>query len=226
MRDVTIRPLTPALWPDLVRLFGARGACAGCWCMFPRLPRREYLRGQGALNRRRLRGLVMRRAVHAVIAYVEGVPAAWCSFGPRASFSSLGRSRLLAPVDDRPVWSVVCFFIGRPFRRKGLAARLLEAAAAYAARRGATILEGYPHDRDRAKLPDAFAWSGLLASFTRAGFREVARRSAGRPIVRRALTGLSARPPRPDRPAGRAGAARRGGSGTSGAAGPRRRSRR
>lgn len=185
--QMAVRPLTPALWPDLVRLFGERGACAGCWCMFPRLPRKEYLAGQGPTNRRRLQRMVRRREVHAVIAYVDGEPAAWCSFGPRDSFPSLGRSRLLAPVDDRPVWSVVCFFIKRPFRRQGLSSRLLEAASEYAARRGASILEGYPHDRDRAKLPDAFAWSGLLASFDRAGFKEVERRSAGRPIVRRTL---------------------------------------
>lgn len=190
---IAIRALTPALWPDLVRLFGERGACAGCWCMFPRLPRSEYVRGQGAVNRRRLQRLVRRREIHGVLAYVDGEPAAWCSFGPRDSFSSLGRSRVLAPVDATPVWSVVCFFIKRPFRRRGLSSRLLEAAALYAARRGAPALEGYPHDRDRAKLPDAFAWSGLLASFRRAGFKEVARRSAGRPIVRRVL---ARQPPR------------------------------
>ena len=185
---IAIRPLTKARWPDLVRLFGERGACAGCWCMFPRLPRQEYLRGQGALNRRRLQALVRRGEVHGVLAYVDGEPAAWCSFGPRDSFPSLERSRILAPVDAQPVWSVVCFFIKRPYRRRGLSARLLEAAALYAARRGAPVLEGYPHDRDRARLPDAFAWNGLLASFRRAGFEEVARRSAGRPIVRRSLS--------------------------------------
>ena len=170
-----------------MRLFGERGACAGCWCMFPRLPRSEYVRGQGALNRRRLQTLVRRGGIHGLIAYVDREPAAWCSFGPRVSFSTLGRSRILAPVDDRPVWSVVCFFIRRPFRRRGLSSRLLEAAAVYAARRGAPALEGYPHDPDRGPLPDAFAWNGLLASFRRAGFEDVARRSVGRPIVRRSL---------------------------------------
>ena len=141
------------------------------------------------MNRRRLRALVSRGEVHGVLAYVDGEPAAWCSLGPRESFISLAKSRVLAPVDDRPVWSIVCFYIGRPHRRRGLSSQLLEAAAAYAARRGATLLEGYPHDRGRAPLPDAFAWHGLLTSFQRAGFAEVARRSAGRPIVRRAVSG-------------------------------------
>jgi GNAT superfamily N-acetyltransferase len=186
-RDIVIRPMTPVLWPDLVRLFGKHGGCAGCWCMYPRLRHRDYVAGKGATNRRRLRALVTRRALHGVLAYVDGVPAAWCSFGPRDSFPSLAKSRILAPVDAAPVWSVVCFYIGRGYRRRGLATRMLEAAAAYAARRGAPVLEGYPHDRSRTPLPDAFAWHGVLTSFRRAGFKEVARRSAGRPIVRRPL---------------------------------------
>jgi len=196
---VVIRPMTPARWPDLVQLFGKHGGCAGCWCMYPRLRHRDYVAGKGAMNRRRLRALVARGEVHGVLAYVDGEPAAWCSLGPRSTFISLAKSRVLAPVDDRPVWSIVCFYIGRPHRRRGLSTRLLEAAAAYAARRGAVLLEGYPHDRGRAPLPDAFAWHGLLTSFERAGFAEVARRSAGRPIVRRALE------PKPaGQPAGRA----------------------
>jgi GNAT superfamily N-acetyltransferase len=167
--------------------------------MYPRLRHRDYVAGKGAMNRRRLRALVARGEVHGVLAYVDGEPAAWCSLGPRSTFISLAKSRVLAPVDDRPVWSIVCFYIGRPHRRRGLSTRLLEAAAAYAARRGAVLLEGYPHDRGRAPLPDAFAWHGLLTSFERAGFAEVARRSAGRPIVRRALE------PKPaGQPAGRA----------------------
>lgn len=196
---VVIRPLTPARWPDLVQLFGKHGGCAGCWCMYPRLRHRDYVAGKGAVNRRRLLALVGRGEVHGVLAYVDGEPAAWCSLGPRATFISLAKSRVLAPVDDRPVWSIVCFYIARPHRRRGLSTQLLEAAAAYAARRGAVLLEGYPHDRGRAPLPDAFAWHGLLTSFQRAGFAEVARRSPGRPIVRRALE------PKPaGKPAGRA----------------------
>ena len=179
--------MTKARWPDLVRLFGKHGGCAGCWCMYPRLRHRDYVAGKGAVNRRRLRALVTRRQVHGLLAYAGGEPAAWCSLGPRETFPSLAKSRVLAAVDDRPVCSVVCFYIDRRHRRRGLPAQLLEAAAAYAARRGASLLEGYPHDRGRAPLPDAFAWHGLLTSFQRAGFEEVARRSAARPIVRRRL---------------------------------------
>src|SRR5262249_4096524 len=96
-----VRPMTPSLWPDFVRLFGKRGGCAGCWCMYPRLRHRDYVAGKGAVNRRRFKALVDRRQVHGLLAYVDGEPAAWCSFGPRASFPSLAKSRVLAPVDER-----------------------------------------------------------------------------------------------------------------------------
>src|SRR6266704_57369 len=34
---ITIRPLTPSLWPDLEALFGRSGASNGCWCMYWRI---------------------------------------------------------------------------------------------------------------------------------------------------------------------------------------------
>ena len=96
------------------------------------------------------------------------------------------RSRLLAPVDDSPVWSIVCFFVRRDWRGRGLTVRLLREAARLAAQGGARILEGYPTD-SRKRSADAFVWTGVAKTFERAGFHEVARRSASRPIMRRAL---------------------------------------
>ncbi len=92
---------------------------------------------------------------------------------------------MLKPVDDRPVWSVSCLFVTRPYRRRGVSAHLLRAAAEMVAKRGARIVEGYPTEPTMKKTPDPFLWLGLPASFLKAGFREVARRSPSRPIMRR-----------------------------------------
>ena len=183
----TFRPLTPARWRDLEKLFGARGACGGCWCMHWRLSSPEFNRQKGEANRRALKALVRRGAAHGLLAYQGGEPAGWCALGPRETFPRLAGSRILKPVDDRPVWSVVCFFIARPHRRRGLSVALLDAAAKYAARQGARIIEGYPHERRRGAMPDVFAWTGVGAAFRRAGFEECARRSPTRPIMRRRL---------------------------------------
>jgi GNAT superfamily N-acetyltransferase len=178
-------PLTPDRWPDLERVFGAKGACGGCWCMWWRASPSEFRRGKGAGNRRAFRRLVTGGLEPGILAYdARGTPVGWCAIAPRKEYPRLDRSRILAPVDDRQVWSVTCFFIAREHRRRGLSRALLEAAVRFAAERGARIVEGYPVE-PRARQPDPFVWTGLASAFRRAGFREVARRSPTRPIMRR-----------------------------------------
>jgi GNAT superfamily N-acetyltransferase len=182
-----IRPLTPARWPDLVELFGPRGAVDGCWCMWPRLTRADFARRKGQANRRAFRRIVKAGPPPGVLAYVNGVPAGWCAVSPREGLRRLERSRVMAPVDDRPVWTVTCFFIGRAYRGHGLAVRLLRAATALAARHGARLLEGHPTDPRDKRTPGIFLWTGIADTFRRTGFREVARRSPTRPVMRRSV---------------------------------------
>lgn len=182
-----IRPATPERWADLERLFGTRGACGGCWCMTPRLTRAEYERQKGEGNRRALKALVDAGRVPGVLAYAGGEPVGWCAIEPRAAFGALARSRILKPVDERPVWSIVCFFVAPAQRRRGLSVRLIEGAVDWARRQGARWVEAYPVEPRQGPVPAAFAYTGLAAAFRKAGFVEVARRSETRPIMRRAL---------------------------------------
>jgi GNAT superfamily N-acetyltransferase len=182
-----VRPLTPDRWDALAELFGANGAAAGCWCMWWRLTAGEWRQGAGDGNRTALRALVDAGRVPGLLAFVGERPAGWCSFGPRAVFPRFERSRITRPVDDQPVWSIVCFFVHRHFRRRGMAATLLAATAAYAAAQGAGILEAYPVDTGGKRMRDDALWTGLAAMYRAAGFQEVARRSPTRPIMRRYL---------------------------------------
>jgi GNAT superfamily N-acetyltransferase len=177
-------PATPARWRDVERLFGEKGACTGCWCMWPRLSSAEFRRGRGAGNQRALKRLIAANARPGLIAYRGRAPVGWCALAPREAYPRLARSRVMAPVDDQPVWSVVCFFVDRSARGAGVTTALLRAAVEHAAKRGARIVEGYPHDAGGARLADTFAWFGLAASYLGAGFVEVARRSKTRPIMR------------------------------------------
>lgn len=185
--DLSFAPLTPERWADLEKLFGPRGACGGCWCMYWKLPRREFesLRGEG--TRQALKALVESGEVPGLLAYVDGEPVGWCAVGPRDRYPGLARSRILKPVDDLAVWSVVCFFVARKRRRQGVTVALLEAAADYAQRHGAKILEGYPVAPRKESTPDVYAYTGTLSAFLKAGFIEVARRSETRPLMRRDL---------------------------------------
>jgi len=180
-----ILPLVPGRWEDLASLFGERGACGGCWCMFWRLPRAVFVRQKGRGNRDAFRRLVKRGDPPGLIAYDGTIPVGWCAIAPRAQYPALARSRILKPVEGEPVWSVSCLFVARPYRRRGVSVLLLKAAASRVRRRGGRIVEGYPVEPRQDKVPDPFVWTGLASAFRRAGFREVARRSKSRPIMRR-----------------------------------------
>lgn len=176
--------LTPQRWDDIEKLFGERGACGGCWCMWWRLNRSQFNKQKGERNKEALKAIMDSGDVPGIIAYSGGEPVGWCAVAPREAFPALERSRVLKRVDDQKVWSVVCFFIAKSFRHRGLTVELLKAAVEYAKNRGGRIVEGYPVEPKSGKTVDAFAYTGLASAFLKAGFVEVARRSDTRPIMR------------------------------------------
>ena len=182
-----ILPATPESWADLESLFGPRGACAGCWCMWWRLPAAQFRRGKGAGNRRALKRLVESGDPPGLIAYAGDQPVGWIALAPREAYPRLLAARSLKPLDDTPVWSVTCFFVTKEWRRSGVSSRLLRGAIEHARRHGARMLEGYPVVSRTGTMPDAFAWTGFPASYERAGFREAARPSASRRIMRKTI---------------------------------------
>ena len=188
MKSLETHPLTPDRWNDFETLFGAKGACGGCWCMFPRLRRSEYERLKGEGNRRAMKKLVDSGRIPGVLGYVEGQPVAWCSVEPRELIGSLGRSRILAPVDDEPVWSIVCLFLAKSHRGQGLSTKMIEAALGHAKASGASLVEAYPVEPKKTPMPAVFAFPGIASSYLAAGFREVARRSGTRPVMRRKVS--------------------------------------
>jgi len=185
---LAVKRLTPGRFGDLVELFGPqRGAAEGCWCMFWRQEPAEWRRHTSAGNRQAMRGIVDARRRPGLLAYREGEPVGWVSVAPRKEFARIEGSRTLGPVDDAKVWSIVCFFIKAGQRGSGIATALLRAAVDEAAKRGAKTLEAYPIDPTKRTTSNDDAYTGLLPMFTRAGFREVARRHPSRPIVRKQI---------------------------------------
>ena len=156
--------------------------------MFWRQKRAEFQELSGEGNRKAMKRLLDKGATPGVIAYFGKEPVGWCAVAPRAEYVRLERSRVLKPLDDQPVWSVVCFFVARPHRRKGLSVKLLRAGVEFARSRGARIVEGYPVEPGEAATPDVFVYTGLASAFLKAGFKEVARRSPTRPFMRRVLS--------------------------------------
>jgi GNAT superfamily N-acetyltransferase len=188
---IDVRPLTRDRWADLVELFERPGAsiARGCYCMYYRrsgehAPPRGITRSQA--NKRDLEALVDRGIVPGLLAYDDGHPVGWVSLGPREDYAKLARSPVMKPVDDKPVWSIVCFFVDAKARHRGVAEALLASALAWARENGVKLLEAYPWDKAEKKSDDAL-WFGTKPMFDRAGFVEVARRRPMRPVVRKTL---------------------------------------
>jgi GNAT superfamily N-acetyltransferase len=183
---VEVRPLTRERWGDLVELFGRRGAGIprSCWCMYYRKTAREPRSSE--YNKRTMKSLVNGGTIPGLIAYEDDSPVGWISLGPRENYARLERSPVMRPVDDKPVWSIVCFFVDARARGRGVTRALLRGATAFARSQGATLLEAYPIDKPGENRPDSM-WFGARSLFDDAGFREVARRKPERPVMRKPL---------------------------------------
>ncbi|HET7768978.1 MAG TPA: GNAT family N-acetyltransferase, partial [Chloroflexota bacterium] len=190
-------PVTPGRWPDLERLFGPNGACAGCWCMWWRVTAGEYKVMKGAPNREALHGIVQTGDPPGLLAYDGDTPVGWIAIAPREDYPRWAktnaakesdralRERGIDPADG--VWAATCFFVARPARKRGLTVTLLEEGVKYARKRGAKVVEGFPLLPRTKSVPAAFAWTGFLSAFLQAGFEEVGAPSAGKRVVHRYL---------------------------------------
>jgi GNAT superfamily N-acetyltransferase len=169
-------------WGDLERLFESRGGPKYCWCMAWRMTPGERRQGGDATRKALLERRVQDGVPVGILGYLDGEPLAWCAVAPRATFVRLGG--LDGPGEDpQKVWSIVCFFVPRSLRRKGVMARLIDAAVECARSHGATAVEAYPVDPDSP----SYRFMGFVSSFEAAGFHEVARAGSRRHVMRRAL---------------------------------------
>lgn len=186
---LTFKPVTVTEWDDMQELFSEPGVQRGCWCMYWRVKRADFHQYYGEKNRQAMEAIIVSGRVPGILAYARGRPVGWCSVAPRGEFAVLQRSRTLKPVDDQPVWSIVCFFVSEAYRHAGVSRALLEAAVAYAQEQGARIIEAYPLTAEDPEPPGPEHYMGYLSTFRRAGFQQVLRRSERRAILRLYLAG-------------------------------------
>ncbi len=184
MEQLSFKPLTAAEWADFVQLFEEHGPQNGCWCMYWRIKRADCQRLFGEGNKLAFKKIVEAGNIPGILAYQDGRPMGWCSIAPREEFSVLDRSPTLRRIDEQPVWAIVCFFISKPYRRRGLTGLLIQAAIQYAKERGAKIVEAYPLRTEITKLLPYERFMGSESTFERVGFRVAARRSDRRPLMR------------------------------------------
>jgi len=185
--NIRFEELRPDLWPAVERLFGPNGACGGCWCMWWRAEsRKAWNQMRGALAKKAFKNLVQKSKAHGVLAFAGDEPEGWCSFGPRPDFPVLETVRAYKRDDTTDVWSIICFFIHRKWRGKGLSRGLLRASVQAMQKRGVKIIEGYPTTTTKGgkRLTSSLAWTGPLKIFEELGFKTVQSTNPLKPLVR------------------------------------------
>ena len=185
LSQLTVEPVTIKNWNKFIMLFGEKGACGNCWCMYYRLSKADFQKGKANEgNKKAIKEIIWEGKPVGLVALLKDKPIAWCAFAPREDFIKLEKSRIHKRIDNKDVWSIPCLFIDKHYRRSGVSVQLLKGAIKYAKGVGIKIIEAYPAIPTQDKIPDTFAWVGLYKSFERAGFKVVDRKSKNRPMVR------------------------------------------
>lgn len=172
MPEWETHPVTSDRFEDLATVINPTRRETHCWCLSHRLPAREIAELGGGSREEAMRALTLREPAPGVVTYRDGEPVGWCSISPRADIPRLRSSKLIRPVDDVPVWSIICVIVRSGYRRQGVTGHLIDGAVAYAAAQGAPAVEAYPVDPE-GRMDLTMAFVGTKAMFDRAGFRQV-----------------------------------------------------
>jgi GNAT superfamily N-acetyltransferase len=185
---IKLRPVTGKDWPLVEKLFGDKGACGGCWCMYWRIPRggKMWEGVKGEPNRRQSRKLITAGKALGILALDDSEPVGWCSFGPREEFPRLDRTRAYQHTVPPGTWSIVCFYLNRSYRGRGLSRALAAMAVEQIRKHGGKFVEAFPVTltKEGKKLPAAFSYTGPETVFQSLGFVEIQRLSQSRPLYR------------------------------------------
>lgn len=186
-------PVTPDRFEDFADVINKNRRANHCWCLSHRLTAAEIADLGGGSREQAMRRLCERENPPGVVTYLDGEPVGWCNVGPRSEITRLARSRLIRPIDNVPVWSIICVIVRPGHRKQGVTHHLIEGAVQYAGSRAAPAVEAYPVDPP-GRMDLTMAFVGTRAMFERAGFRVVGTTDATasgmtRLIMRRDVTG-------------------------------------
>jgi GNAT superfamily N-acetyltransferase len=177
-------PLSTSNWKEFETLMGEKGGCGNCWCMYFRLPYKTFQENKPEGNKKIMKQLVNKNLPQGLIASMNKEPVGWIALAPREDYTKIENSRVFKRIDEKPVWSITCFFIRKDLRHRGLSQQLIKGAVEFAKKKKIRILEAYPAIPYNEKVPHPFLWVGVLSSFLKNGFKIVRQNSKSRAMVR------------------------------------------
>lgn len=184
LAKLLLQDLTSRNWKQFEELMGEKGGCGHCWCMNFRIPTKEFQENKPDGNKKLMKLLVDKNKPVGLIAFLDKQPVGWLALAPREDYMKIENSRVFKRIDDKPVWSISCFFIKKEYRHKGLSGQLIKGAVEFAKRKKIKILESYPAIPYSKNVPHPFLWVGVLSSFIKNGFTIVQQQSKSRAMVR------------------------------------------
>lgn len=187
MESLRIESLSTKNWAAFEQLFGKKGACGGCWCMYFRMKSADWKASNADTNYKNMQTLVRNNQTTGLLVFDGEQAVGWCAISPRKEYVKLATARMLQPIDDQEVWSIPCFFIHKDYRGKGISRFLINGAIQWAKENDIHILEAYPTRTDK-RQPDTFMYYGVANVFERCGFKIVREDSPSRPMMRYYLT--------------------------------------
>ena len=193
--EYSIVPANQASWEDLFAIFGTRGYTATCQCQRFKVGPYPWRLGDVPARVERLRAQThcdfpSSPVTSGLVAYLDGEPVGWCAVEPRTAYPAMPPARVAwkergEDKADPTVWAVVCFATRAGYRRRGVSRALAAATVPFARERGARALEAYPMITEPGQ---EITWGethvGTRSIFEAAGFKEVARATLRRVVMR------------------------------------------
>ena len=182
--NLKLQPLTVDNWHLFEEVMGEKGGCGGCWCMYFKLSAKDFPNDKYEGHKGRMYDLVKAAKPTGLIATYNKRAVGWIAFAPRKDYIRIENSRAFKRIDDKPVWSITCFFIKKEFRKMGLSEQMVKGIVDYARKKKIKTLEAYPAIPYSDKVPPPFLWVGILSAFTKNGFEVVQQNGKSRTMVR------------------------------------------
>lgn len=170
-------PVTPDRFDDFADVINPNRRATHCWCLSHRVGAKQIAELGDGSREQAMRALCERDVPPGVVTYADGVPVGWCNIGARSDIPRLVQSKLIRPVDDVPVWSIVCAVVRSGHRRRGVTQHLIEGAVQWARSQGAPAVEVHPVDPD-GRMDLTMAFVGTRAMYERVGFEVVGQTDA------------------------------------------------
>lgn len=185
MGDFTVAALGPTTWDAFAELVERHnGVWGGCWCTW--FHAEKVPDGGGPAGARDLkRQLVLDGRAHAALVFDGDEAVAWCQFGPPCELPNIyHRKEYEAAADVVPDYRLTCLFVGKGYRRKGIAAVAVRGALELIADAGGGTVEAYPQDTQGRKLSASLLYNGTRGLFESLGFDYVRQKGKGHTVMR------------------------------------------